>query len=257
MVHAQRQSGFSLTEVLLAAAILSIGMVLIAMVFPVGVKLTTLATERSIGAIASNEAFAKIRLYGVPVAALQVGQAKDFLNVLTMPYLPANLNNECVYPSVLTHTEKRYHWSALCWKVNPDKVKTVVFVNRAMTGNALYYNPMTGNQDNLWPVPVKLKVAAVAANSRQILLDAANDAVFQPAGTKQAWQFLNDAVQIVDDSTGDIYTVFENDKQPAPATKFTLDKKWTGGITGFVWVVPPAVGSTRYPCMGIYPFKEF
>jgi hypothetical protein len=49
----------------MAAGILVIGFLLIAGTFPVGVKLTAVATERSIGAIASEEALAKIDLYGI------------------------------------------------------------------------------------------------------------------------------------------------------------------------------------------------
>jgi prepilin-type N-terminal cleavage/methylation domain-containing protein len=54
-----RHNGFSLTEVLLATGVLAIGLVMIAMVFPVGVKLTSTATERTVAATAANEAFAK------------------------------------------------------------------------------------------------------------------------------------------------------------------------------------------------------
>jgi hypothetical protein len=57
--------GFSLTEVLMAAGILLVGFLLIAGTFPVGVKLTALATERTIGVVASEEAMAKIHLYGI------------------------------------------------------------------------------------------------------------------------------------------------------------------------------------------------
>ena len=62
-----RHNGFSLTEVLLAAGILTVGFILIAGTLPVGVKLTAMGTQRTIGAVAADEAFAKIQLYGVPV----------------------------------------------------------------------------------------------------------------------------------------------------------------------------------------------
>ena len=57
--------GFSLTEVLLAAGILMIGFMMIAGTLPVGVKLTAMGTERTIGAVAADEAFAKVRLFGL------------------------------------------------------------------------------------------------------------------------------------------------------------------------------------------------
>ncbi len=59
------KSGFSLTEVLMAAGILLVGFLLIAGTFPVGVKLTAVSTERTIGVVASEEAMAKIHLYGI------------------------------------------------------------------------------------------------------------------------------------------------------------------------------------------------
>lgn len=49
----------------MAMGILGIGLVLVAMVFPAGIKLTGVATERTIGAIAANEAVAKIQLFGL------------------------------------------------------------------------------------------------------------------------------------------------------------------------------------------------
>ena len=60
-----RNKGLSLTEVLLAAGILVLGFLLIAGTFPVGIKLTSLATERTISLVAANEAAGKIKLYGV------------------------------------------------------------------------------------------------------------------------------------------------------------------------------------------------
>jgi hypothetical protein len=62
--------GFSLTEVLMAAGILLVGFLLIAGTFPVGVKLTAVSTERTIGVVASEEAMAKIHLYGIDNPAL-------------------------------------------------------------------------------------------------------------------------------------------------------------------------------------------
>ena len=56
--------GFSLAEVMMATGILAIGFVFIASVFPVGVKLTAVATEQTIAPIVADEAFAKIKLYG-------------------------------------------------------------------------------------------------------------------------------------------------------------------------------------------------
>src|SRR3989304_725254 len=57
--------GFSLTEVLLAMGTLAVGMLFIAGVFPVSIHFTTVASERTIAAAVADEAFAKIKLYGI------------------------------------------------------------------------------------------------------------------------------------------------------------------------------------------------
>ena len=64
-----KHNGFSLTEVLMAVGILSIGMMLIATMFPVGIYLTTVATERTMAAIVADEAIAKIQLYGLKISS--------------------------------------------------------------------------------------------------------------------------------------------------------------------------------------------
>ncbi|MCJ7673995.1 MAG: hypothetical protein MUO33_02460, partial [Sedimentisphaerales bacterium] len=56
---------FSLTEVLLAVATLAIGMLFIAGTFLAGIHLTAVAAERTTAAVVADEAFAKIKLYGI------------------------------------------------------------------------------------------------------------------------------------------------------------------------------------------------
>ena len=65
MLPRSLQKAFTLTEVLMAAGILAIGFMLIATIFPVGLKLTTMATERTVAGVVLDEAFAKIRIFGV------------------------------------------------------------------------------------------------------------------------------------------------------------------------------------------------
>ena len=60
---------------------MAIGLVMVATIFPVGVKLTSLSTERSVGSIVADEAFAKVQLYGLrdfdqwPEALIDAGRA--------------------------------------------------------------------------------------------------------------------------------------------------------------------------------------
>ena len=119
MVRRFGNDGFSLTEVLIATGILTVGFVLIAGTFPVGIKLTALATERTIGAVAADEAFAKIQLYGFRPRDPSLWPDKYRLN-------PNDPNTACVdyayvtpiwfwvtekdfaYPSTDTGNEKKY-----------------------------------------------------------------------------------------------------------------------------------------------------
>jgi len=59
----RKNHGFSLTEVLIAVGILMVGMLMVAGLFPVAIHLTAVSTERTIGAVVADEAFAKMRLY--------------------------------------------------------------------------------------------------------------------------------------------------------------------------------------------------
>jgi len=63
MIRAIKNHGFSLTEVLIAMAILATGMVFIAGIFPAAIHLSTVSVERVTASLAAEEAFANIRLY--------------------------------------------------------------------------------------------------------------------------------------------------------------------------------------------------
>lgn len=61
----RRQSGFSLTEVLLAIGTMAIGMLFVGGVFLLGVHQTTVANEKTIASVVAAEAFGKIQEYGL------------------------------------------------------------------------------------------------------------------------------------------------------------------------------------------------
>ena len=58
----QKRRGFSLTELLFALGVLSIGMVFVAGVFPAGLVFTIESSEQTIATVVADEAFAKVRL---------------------------------------------------------------------------------------------------------------------------------------------------------------------------------------------------
>ena len=223
--------GFSLTEVLLSVGILAVGMTFVAGVFPVAIHFTTIATERTIAAIVADEAFAKIRLYGI-------GEPNDPNAFLAAQYIDPN---EFAYPSTdASISKKQYFWSALCRQVDMSNVQVTVFVSRK-TGSKTVYQGALGR-----PVPMPVEVSGALGNDK-LTID-------EP--TKKT--FINDGYTIVDNETGDIYRVLERyaDDPATPAVEdemILLDRNWEslGGWPRWVWVIPPSVGG-RYPCIAVY-----
>lgn len=253
MARLCKNGGFSLTEVLLSVGILAVGMIFIAGVFPVAIHFTTIATERSIAAVAADEAFAKIRLYAtgnpnkpINLAALSVKELRPDGTTKFDDIFPAAKDidpNEFAYPSAGTNiTQKQYFWSALCRLAedNPNPpVQVTVFISRK-TGSGLRYpkdNLDVSKYDS--PMPVKVGVRRISDNELQITGDE---------------RLINDGYTIVDDATGRIYRVLERYRDK-PET-ILLDRDWDdsppGGSPNAVWVVPPPVGGGRYPCIAVY-----
>jgi prepilin-type N-terminal cleavage/methylation domain-containing protein len=258
--------GFSLTEVLIAVGILSVGMVFIAGVFPAGIYFATVATERTVAAVAADEAFAKVRIYAtgnpnqlINLSALDPNELRpdetvDFNDIF--PAMKDSVCNEFLYPSTDTNeSDKQYCWSALCRRAGSDPnrlVQITVFVCRKASPNLKYPKPPDGSGTVSWPAPVKVGVSrGTGKNELQI------------SSGKET--YINDGYTIVDDATGRIYRVRERYRDD-PATTglredavILLDKDWEGGPTGSVWVVPPPVTTGtqpvihgRYPCIAVY-----
>jgi prepilin-type N-terminal cleavage/methylation domain-containing protein len=253
-------NGFSLTEVLLAVGIIAVGMLFIAGVFPVGIHFATIASERTIAAVVADEAFAKIRLYGVadfnspswPVPPWIA--CADFRNV---SYWAVD-SNEFAYPSDpnINVYDKQYYWSALCRRAGPDPnsrlVQVTVFVCRKIGSGSMYRRrdplapPAFTIVPSSVPVPVWINVSQpVGFNPSTLLL---SDAI--PADGISEISFINDGYTIVDNVTGRIYRVLERDA--VIPDRIILDRLWQGGPTGSVWVIPPPIGGGRYPCMAVY-----
>ena len=236
MRNTQKYQGFSLTEVLLAVATLAIGMIFIGGTFLTGIHFATISTERTIAAVAADEAFSKIRLFGVNLTDpnLVVDQLTPFeaLNTIAI--------KEFAYPSITNLTEKQYYWSALCRKVGSDVtnrlVQVTVFVSRKVGNNTIY--PPGGAQK---PVPVKVNISTVSGTGNEYML------TINVAGEEL---FINDGSTIADNQTGQLYRVLKRD--PAAPNTIILDKAWSGNTNSSVWVVPPPIGGGRYPCIAVY-----
>jgi hypothetical protein len=245
-----RQHGFSLLETLLAVSTLAVGMVFVAGTFMGGIYFTSLSTERTIAAVTADEAFAKIRLYGLdpndPNLATDTFVAYDEL--ATVP------TDEFLYPSVAEDIARQYSWMALCRRMGADSrlVQVTVFVCRH-TGNDTRYWVRASDalEQGALPRPVRIPIVREtgAANDEVSIVDAvASDGIDENV-------FANDGAILVDDATGQIYRVLQRYREPS--NRIQLDRPWSGGEIGgsaetAIWVVPPSVAGGRSPLVGVY-----
>ncbi len=254
MKNKRNNKGFSLAEILMSLGILSIGMLLIAAVFPVGIHFTTIATERTIASSVADEAFAKIRMYcSDPNISPQLGMLDSELEVF--PQVQSSViidfnDVEFSYPSDETVgvSRKMYCWSALWRRLQSDptgrSIQVTVFVSRRVMAGTRYYG--TDQFENLteegqWPIPLPVEVTN-SGNPREI-----NISETSPASPKR--NFINLGCTIVDGTNGRIYRVLDRNINDV----VFLDSDWPiSQTTGTVWVVAPPVGGGRYPCIAVY-----
>jgi prepilin-type N-terminal cleavage/methylation domain-containing protein len=259
MTRDVKHNGFSLTEVLLATGILAIGMVMIAMVFPVGVKLTSIATERTVAATAANEAFAKILLYGKDPDGAGILKGIDLTSAITntIAWTECRLTFNAAY-SIATGTEfpsdqqwypsesrqeKKYRWVAMVRKLNTSQLQTTVFVMRLLMEGALYY---------------KNDGTAIGSEPESVLLNIKPDNSVRQFNivtyTTQHYEnnYLTVGSVLLENKQGGLYRVVEiKDVDNDGVKEVILDKDLTVADP-WCWVIPPAVGSTRNPCIGVY-----
>lgn len=235
MGNKRQHKGFSLVEVLLAVATLAIGMIFIGGTFFAGIFLATIATERTIAATAADEAFAKIKLYGVNPADPNLATNRLTPFVQLNPIAP----DEFGYPSTKTQAEKQYYWSALCRRVNSDPtnrlVQVTVFVSRKVGTGTTY--PGGARR----PVPWQVGVSTVAGigNENRLTINTPGEEAF-----------VHDGSTIVDNQTGWLYRVLR--RNPDVPDTIILDRVWQGGPADSVWVVSPPIGGGKYPCIAVY-----
>jgi len=246
MKNKKNKKGFSLAEILMSLGILSIGMLLIAAVFPAGIHFTTIATERTIASSVADEAFAKIKIYSSdpnfdPVI---LGNILETFPPVPSPFSSAfNDNVECSYPSddALDVSRRMYSWSALWRRTSGRNVQVTVFVSRRATAGTMYYEAdATGNlsgDEGLWPVPLHVNVQAGEYPNQIDVMQ----------GSPQS-NFINPGCTIVDSINGRIYRVLDRIENVV-----FLDGDWLGTTEKTdVWVVAPPVGGGRYPCIAVY-----
>ena len=284
----QVKKGFSLTEVLMAAGILVIGFMMIAMVYPVGIKLATSATERTIGVVVAKEAEAKLRTYAYYPGTIDFGKFRtdpnevmlfeditgdedEFFMKIKEEYLrvidPASEYywvDEMIYPSLdyydrdIDIDDSRYHWSALCGDIGNGKdVEVLILVTRKASKKATFAEAVSDYADpdygywwgtswaGFWPSPVRVELERIDQwnwwfDTNTVPLNFMDegfiviDANYNPAEGIRVYQIV---------SKNDNEIELDGLLQPAA----------NAGNTVPVWVVPPAIRSSRSPLVGVYP----
>lgn len=242
----------------MAVGTLAIGMTFVGGTFMTAIYFSTVSTERTIAAVAADEAFAKIRLYGLdPNKTAPV--PNEFRRYEQLATIPAW---EFLYPSsVVENTERQYSWAALCKRVSAgsDRVQCTVFVSRKTGANSTYWMRQSGTA---WPalapsdLPRPLRVAIVKDATVPALDEVLlKDAV--PGDTIDELAFVSDGSVLVDDGTGEMYHVLDRYADAPDRIRLKLDRQWGGAAAplptgGWVWVVPPAASGGRNPVIGVY-----
>jgi hypothetical protein len=232
--------------------ILAVGLMFIAGTFPVGIGLTTVAAERTIAAIAADEAFAKIRLYGVDIDELKTDEMTDFCDSnVPGSALPADANKIFAYPSVDTGSEPSYYWSALCRKIdNSGLVQVTVFVCRKTGMHSKYPKDDPGVAVYDWPRPVPVRDERGALRIR-----GSDDQLRINPSQREKKLFFIIGSTIVTEPKGGIYRVLDRLLADDIMLKLDRDLQEQDMIDTDVtnaWVVPPAVGGGRNPAIGVY-----
>jgi len=249
-----RQDGFSLLETLLAVSTLAVGMVFVAGTFMAGIYFTSLSTEQTIAAVASDEALAKIRLYGLDPddPNLTTDALVAYEDLTTVPV------EEFLYPSLAGDTARQYSWRALCRRLGADShlVQVTVFVCRHAGTDARYWVRASGAdssalEQGALPQPLRIRIAQDAGSA----LNEVSIVDVVTSDRTDETTFADDGTMLVDDETGQVYRVLQRYREPPERIK--LDRPWDGGdiappAGGGVWVVPRATAGGRSPLVAVY-----
>ncbi len=262
MIRAIKKHGFSLTEVLIAMAILTTGMVFIAGIFPAAIHLSMVSTERVNASLAAEEAFAKIQLYacGRPNSDFDdfdpgeldelsnfTGPYNDvFAGEQSFPFIIEDSDSvfpatEKLRPEVFAYPcddgrdieDKHYFWSAVLRLTEPydsttnprPLVQVTVFVCRKVRAGLNYHDPneFFGNPGHTIDYPMAVPIEVEFVTGHDDRLKIKNgETEIQDRMIKT---FVNDGYTIVDDETGRIYRVIERLKGNNDNI-IVLDKNW-------------------------------
>ncbi len=232
----KRNSGFSLTEVLMAAGILAMGFMMVLTLFPLGLKLTAKQTEATIGTLAAREAFinASLLMQSGEATGAVAAKYKDFDQIFGVDKYDPSL---FIYPTAsdVLDEDKKYSTTVLLGNANGDYAEAIVFACRRIGVEARF--PIdSDNPAILGDRPVALSVNVTASDDLLTFDDG------WPISSYICFES-----EIVSDNDGQIYKVVE--VMPTDG-QVRVDRALTG-IVGKIWFVPPAVGAGRSAAVGV------
>ena len=228
MKRTRQNIGFSLTEVLLAVATLSVGMLFVGGTFILGIHYSQISTEQTLSELAAQEANVMVRLHLDP-NDLNVGSQRDFslLDYNMPPDYPW-------YPSIVdADKDPQYHWSALCRRIDPihPEVAVTVLVSR---------------------------VAPAVAPELAETLFAIRSGKFIATSDGSDW--LHHGAFVVDDATGRFARVWRTSEEDrAAGHQWELRPLWDKNATSAdetertMWMVRPPTGQGKSPCIYVEP----
>ncbi len=236
MKSVAKNNGFSLTEVLMAVGILSVGLMLIATMFPVALYLTSVSVERTMAAIVADEAFAKIQLYkfgNISPLPSGIGDYENTLNTGIIRIDPCEFS----YNPAQALANPQYYWSAVYRQIAGSNYQITVFIARKTNAGLTYPDPADFSSSVPAPRPIQIPVSVSAAPDE--------DKLALSAGQEK---FVNPPAAIVDNATGKIYRVI--DRRNATVT---IDRKWEDATgSADIWLIPPPNTGGRNADIEVY-----
>lgn len=241
-----KHTGFSLVEVLMAVGILTVGLLLVATMFPAAIYMTTVASERTMAAIVADGAFAKIQIYDVngitstlndPCNCYDWGDGMEAASSIDV--------NEFSYPPVDPNGgSSQYFWSALYRKTdnNSDSAEyqITVFVARRMNSGLTYESGSVAagySGGNTWPMLMELD-ATGSQDSLTLNINGDDE------------KLVNPSVTIVDNATGKLYAVVKRGEDNDDK-KITLDRPLESAVTS-IWLIPPPESGGKNAGVEVY-----
>lgn len=137
------QSAFSLIEVMFAIGVLAVGVLFVGGTFTLGVHYSVVASEKAMAPVIAEEAFAKIRLYGLPAASINYEHTP-------FSFVDSADDVEFYYPStvdkaqgILPSTSRnQYSWCAITLPLPSGEFRVTVFALRRQGGEIVEAKPI-------------------------------------------------------------------------------------------------------------------